>query len=76
MNLHPVPADDMLWVDMNSTMSNGSYMIIDASGKIVMERRFESDRFTIDTSKLVKGHYRLVCASNERTSMSSFIVDR
>lgn len=57
VSLYPNPATDYLWIQVPDETMGNYYQILDASGRVVITEKVNSNQQHVDISKLASGNY-------------------
>lgn len=72
-NVYPVPANDVLHIELPANTASGRLDIMDISGRTLLNQALVSASATVDISQLAPGLYLLRVTRPEGTSTSRFI---
>jgi Secretion system C-terminal sorting domain len=76
ISIYPNPASNYISIVFPNEVSNVTFSIYDAAGRIVFEKsNMSGNQFNIDTYELTNGIYFLGAVYNERVYRSKIIVE-
>ncbi len=70
--IYPVPASDIINVEVSEELIGGSYRIIDYNGKAVLEGRINSAQTVLNVNLLSKGNYYILLRNSESIITRTF----
>jgi len=75
-NIYPNPTSDILNIKLNTNGEDYTISIIDINGKVVLQKRFESNvkNMTISTKDLVKGNYFINISNNKQSTTKKIVI--
>ena len=74
IRLYPNPASDKLYVDFSTVQKNVTVSIFDASGKKILQQRFNNTaNTTVNTRALKPGIYYLETDNGSQKSQAKFV---
>lgn len=69
---YPNPFENVVYVDKNGTNFT-KIEVLDLSGKVLLERRFDAERIELSTQNLVSGVYLIRASANEEYTIKKLI---
>jgi len=63
LSAYPIPAQDLVTIELPRTSGNITYTLVDATGRTVLQGRWSGVRYALDVSAVPDGAYLFTCHS-------------